>query len=1069
MDPRFHQNAPSPVQQPAYGQQAGQGYPQQHAHQSQYAHPHPHPHPQQYPGQPQPPLQSAPAHLAPPLHQQGMDQLNRGMAQMGFQQNPDLSPAPEPATSPAVKAARGKRAARAFHNEGPSPALQPMYEEQHPSYFPAQDSGSGDPQMDQHAHRQQQYDEHQMHNQMQPPAHQQQYNERQRPRLPPQVQASVGHHQRTPTYAQMPPGMGGHPSRAPPASYQHPQQHQQQHYQEPQSGIPQPPHTAGQRIAPKQRIRIDPDHIPSPVAVQDADQELYRLEPYLTCSRQPAPLATTDYIAVDQGNCNPRFLRMTTYNLPTTDDLTTAAHIPLGLVVQPFAALRPEEGSIPVVDFGEMGPPRCDRCRGYINPWCMFVEGGQKFICNLCGGSSDVAPEYFSHLDVSQRRIDLDERPELRSGSVDFVVNREYWVQDNPNVPGSKPRTPTALHYIFAIDVSWTSVRCGLVAEVVKHLRDLLFPPKEGQEPDENGMIEKTGLPVGAKVAIMTFDRTVQFFNLKPGLEQAQMLVVPDITDMFLPLLEGFLVDPIESRSVIEGLLDTLPTLTADTSIIEAAMTGPLKASMMALKNLGGLLTIFQTSLPTIGLGALKHREDSKLYGTDKEKSLFVPQDPFYRMAAEECVESGIGVNLFLFPSQYIDAATLGALPGLTGGDLFFHPRFDPVRDGKVLRAELSKVIQRETAYSVTMRIRCSNGLRVADHYGNFFQRNVTDLEFGTLDADKAIAAKLKHEGKLDEKVDAYFQCAALYTSATGERRVRVHNLAVPVSSLISSVFRAADMDTTIAFYTKESITLASSKTLRQVREGLADSCAKALLAYRKHCASATSPAQLILPESFKLFPLYALALMKTKALKGGVVASDVRTWAMRQLKSAGVPATVRMLYPRMLAVHQFADEVGFPDERGQLILPPLMRTSYSRMEPHGAYLVENGEKAFLWLGAAVSPQILQDLYGVENLDELDTRMSVLPNLPTRLSAQLRNIITYFESRYGIGCLPVLIARQNIDGTEFEFSNMLVEDSNNEQLSYIDFLCLTHQQIQSTLVGESKKQDATDSSSWTTW
>lgn len=69
---------------------------------------------------------------------------------------------------------------------------------------------------------------------------------------------------------------------------------------------------------------------------------------------------------------------------------------------------------------------------------------------------------------------------------------------------------------------------------------------------------------------------------------------------------------------------------------------------------------------------------------------------------------------------------------------------------------------------------------------------------------------------------------------------------------------------------------------------------------------------------------------------------------------------------------------------------------------------------------------------------------------------------------------------------------MLVEDSNNEQLSYIDFLCLTHQvrfthfaktfvrrmltvlpytkqQIQATLMGESKKQDVTDSSSWTTW
>lgn len=164
-------------------------------------------------------------------------------------------------------------------------------------------------------------------------------------------------------------------------------------------------------------------------------------------------------------------------------------------------------------------------------------------------------------------------------------------------------------------------------------------------------------------------------------------------------------------------------------------------------------------------------------------------------------------------------------MPGLTGGDLYFHPRFDPTRDGLVLRAEIARVLQRETAYSVTMRIRCSNGqcsahlmletpsldsesfltgLRIADHYGNFFQRNITDLEFGTIDADKAIAARIKHEGKLDEKVDAYFQCAALYTSAAGERRVRVHNLAVPVSNLISSVFRAADMDTTIAFVTKD-------------------------------------------------------------------------------------------------------------------------------------------------------------------------------------------------------------------------------------------------------------------------
>lgn len=34
-----------------------------------------------------------------------------------------------------------------------------------------------------------------------------------------------------------------------------------------------------------------------------------------------------------------------------------------------------------------------------------------------------------------------------------------------------------------------------------------------------------------------------------------------------------------------------------------------------------------------------------------------------------------------------------------------------------------------------------------------------------------------------------------------------------------------------------------------------------------------------------------------------------------------------------------------------------------------------NGEIAFLWLGSALSPQILNDLYGVENLNEIDTRI----------------------------------------------------------------------------------------------
>ena len=67
---------------------------------------------------------------------------------------------------------------------------------------------------------------------------------------------------------------------------------------------------------------------------------------------------------------------------------------------------------------------------------------------------------------------------------------------------------------------------------------------------------------------------------------------------------------------------------------------------------------------------------------------------------------------------------------------------------------------------------------------------------------------------------------------------------------------------------------------------------------------------------------------------------------------------------------------------------------------------------------------------------------SQLPKLQTLLSTQIRNILTHFERVHG-QTLPLTIIRQNMDGMEIEFANALVEDSNNDALSYTDCECLT--------------------------
>ncbi|KAI8911354.1 Sec23/Sec24 trunk domain-containing protein [Powellomyces hirtus] len=769
------------------------------------------------------------------------------------------------------------------------------------------------------------------------------------------------------------------------------------------------------------RSRIDPNQVPSPITVQEADQALYEDAPFSTMSKSVPPLPSTTFKAIDDGNCNPRFIRLTTYNIPCTEELSNTTSIPLGLIVQPLAELAPDEEPIELVDFGEKGPVRCTRCKAYVNPYFLWTDGGRKFVCNLCSIENEVPPEYFMNLDMSGRRMDLMRRPELRKGTIDFAAPKGYCQRD-----------PKPASYVIAIDVTWNSIQSGLLKQVVEGIRELLYTgPKS--------------IPAGTKIGFITFDKAVHFYNLSPGLDQPQMLIVSDIGDMFVPLNAGFLVDPHESRAVIENLLDTLTTIFEGNRTHEPALGAAVQAAHAALKGTGGKISVFHTMLPTFGPGLLKNREDAKLFGTEKERTLYEPQEYFWPKLGQDCAADGVSIDMFLFPTSYIDVATIGSLSALTGGELYVYPNFDAGRDGLRVAKDLITSLTRTFGFDALLRVRVSNGLKVTDHFGNFYMKNVTDVEMGGIDSTKAIGVGIKHDGKLDEKRESAFQAALLYTTATGERRIRVHNISVSNTSLLGNVFRYADMDTTACYLCKAAVAQTVNSTLKQVRERLAEKCVKVLAAYRKHAASSSSPGQLILPESYKLFALYTLCILKLKAFRGGPdMPTDIRVYNMRMLKALGVTESVPFLYPRMMQLHDLVSPYGEIDQKGLVKLPPSIRVSAERLNPAGAYVLENGQQMIIWLGRGIPGTFLEEVFGVDSLEAVDSKLKVLPALENPTSNRVRMILSRIQQerpRY----LYLQIVRQQMDQFgDIEFHNLLVEDQNSDNLGYVDYLINVH-------------------------
>merc|ERR1719263_1496176 len=155
---------------------------------------------------------------------------------------------------------------------------------------------------------------------------------------------------------------------------------------------------------------------------------------------------------------------------------------------------------------------------------------------------------------------------------------------------------------------------------------------------------------------------------------------------------------------------------------------------------------------------------------------------------------------------------------------------------GEKLSRELQHNLTREQGWEAVMRVRVSRGLRVSAFHGHFFIRGTDLLALPNVDEDKTFAVEIGHEENALNSPSCCMQAALLYTTSSGERRIRVHTTELTVTSGLNALYEAADVDACVNLVGRVAIDTALSTRLLDGAEKIQNATLEVLRAYRTLC-----------------------------------------------------------------------------------------------------------------------------------------------------------------------------------------------------------------------------------------
>ena len=735
-------------------------------------------------------------------------------------------------------------------------------------------------------------------------------------------------------------------------------------------------------------------------------------------------------------NCSSEYISTSTNIFPSNIETLNKLSLPISISLCPMKNTGME---IPFINYDNKNIPRCPNrnCRAYLNPFVKFIDGGEKWICNICGQINNTEDYYFCDVDKNGKRTDINEKPELCCGSYEFFANKSYW---------KKGKNPTEAMFFFIFETSNGAIDNGFFNACVESVKDVV-----SNESFYNGN--------NIKISIITYNLGVDFYSYNEKYSQPQMLTVND-EEMFLPTSKDNLIFSVQKdKDKILQILDLIQntfnknnqniinnnckdSIHIFSSIVGAYLIG---------KNLGGQIILFSSSnilntLPNMNGGYDKNMTKEQLaYSALDKKKL--------RNIGINLTNENIGCNIFASADSQINTFTLNQICEYTNGHLYFFKKFNMDLHYKNIFNQIRRVLTRPIAWEGVNRTRFSLGYRISSYSTPILITNGDLFVFPTTDSDQNYLFSVSpppsktEDGEGSEKKNdfnqdfskkenyVYIQSALLYSYGDGTRRIRVHNLCLPITTNIKSIYNEVNSEILATHYLKD--TIDKLYKTKNISNAIISTDTQFKHFIDKVMSSQYKMNKELLP-NLEYLPLYMIGMFKHRIFCKEEIEKnydiDISNFLRISLQKLSSQEILSFIVPSIYSLHELENDknIGtYNSETGEFNMPNMISSNKSSMEDNGLYLIDNGYLLIIYVKHGVSAYIIKNLLGVDDLRSLNFVINE-DNIfgeknSNEFNDRIKNILDYI--RGGKSLFQNLIVVFEGAGGERIINESLIEDN----------------------------------------